>query len=130
MVGAVILLDTHVLVWLALDHRKISKAAKRALSAQRAISGISLREIAALTRAGRLEVDGDLSEWLGDALRTHQIEIIPIDVAIAARSVRIADQFHGDPTDQLIAATAIELDVALITADERLRSSSAVRTIW
>lgn len=130
VVGTVILLDTHVLVWLAIDDRKLSKAAKRALRAPRAMADISLREIAALTRAGRIEVDGDLSDWLSDALRTHEIEIIPIDVAIAARSVRIAEHFHGDPADQLIAATAIELDVALITADERLRSASAVRTIW
>lgn len=62
-----------------------------------------------------------------DGLAQPVIEISP---EIAARSVRIAPNFHDDPADQLIAATAIELDVPLVTADERLRASPALRTIW
>jgi PIN domain nuclease of toxin-antitoxin system len=126
----VILLDTHVLLWLALDEQRLSKAARKALKAQRLLADISLREVAALVRAGRVEVEGSLAEWLGDALRELSVEVVPIDVQIAARSVRIAENVHGDPADQLIAATAIELDIPLVTSDERLRASPAVRTIW
>jgi PIN domain nuclease of toxin-antitoxin system len=125
-----ILLDTHVLPWLALDQQRLSKAARKALKAQRFLADISLREVAALMRAGRVEVEGSLAEWLGDALRELSVEVVPIDVQIAARSVRIAENFHGDPADQLIAATAIELDIPLVTSDERLRASPAVHTIW
>ena len=125
-----ILLDTHILLWLALDEGRLSKSARRALKDQRVLADISLREVAALHRAGRLEVEGSLSEWLVEALEALSIEIVPIDARIAARSVRIAENFHGDPADQLIAATAIELDVALVTADELMRASPAVRTIW
>ena len=56
--------------------------------------------------------------------------MVPIDVQIAARSVRIAANFLGDPADQLIAATAIELDVPLVTAGQRLQHSPALRTLW
>jgi predicted nucleic acid-binding protein len=35
-----------------------------------------------------------------------------------------------DPGDQLIAATAMELDVPLVTSDERLQSLPGLRTIW
>jgi PIN domain nuclease of toxin-antitoxin system len=125
-----ILLDTHVLLWLATDESKLSRAARRALKAPRLLADISLREIAALQRAGRIEVDGSLAEWLNDALTQLKVEVVPIDARIAARSVRIVEHFHGDPADQLIAATAIELDVPLVTADELLRASPAVQTIW
>lgn len=130
MVGAVILLDTHVLLWLAFDQAKLSRVARAALKTKRLLADISLREIAALQRAGRVEIDEPLADWLADALDQLSIEVVPIDARIAARSVRIADNFHADPADQLIAATAIELDVALVTADERLRRSPAVRTTW
>lgn len=125
-----ILLDTHVFLWLALDEARLSRPARRALKGARLLADISLREVAALERAGRIEIDGDVSEWLGDALGALSVEVVPIDVHIAARSVRIAENFHGDPADQLIAATAIELDIPLVTADERLLRSPAVRTIW
>lgn len=125
-----ILLDTHVLLWLALEPRRLSAPARRALRAPRLLADISLREVAALERAGRVAIEGSVSAWLGDALQELDIQVVPIDVQIAARSVRIAANFHGDPADQLIAATAIELDVPLATADERLRSSPALRTIW
>jgi PIN domain nuclease of toxin-antitoxin system len=35
-----------------------------------------------------------------------------------------------DPFDQLIAATAVRLDVPLLTSDESIRGSGLVRTIW
>ena len=82
MVGVVILYGTQVLFSLAIDVRKISKAARRTLNAPRAMADVSLREISSRTRSGLLEVAGDLSEWLGDAQRIHEIEIIPLDVAM------------------------------------------------
>jgi PIN domain nuclease of toxin-antitoxin system len=128
----VILLDTHVMLWLALEPRRLSKPAARELSRepQRLVADISLREIALLHAAGRVDFDDPLVEWVEDALEELGIQVVGITPRIAARSVRIAQGFHGDPADQLIAATAIELDVPLVTADERLRASSAVRTVW
>lgn len=127
-----VLLDTHVLVWRILEPRRVSRAAARAIhSAQRVyLADITLREIAALVSAGRLELDRDVSEWLRQAIDDLALEVVAISPEIAARSTRIAQNFHGDPADQIIAATAIELDVPLVTADEHLRASPAVRTIW
>jgi PIN domain nuclease of toxin-antitoxin system len=124
------MLDTHVLLWLALDRKRLTRAALRALDDDRRLSAISLRELAALHVQGRFSVAGDLGDWLGELLLEGEVEVVPIDIRIAARSVRIAENFHGDPADQLIAATAIVLDVPLVTADEKLRRSPALRTIW
>lgn len=125
-----ILLDTHVFLWLAGDQRRLTTAAKRALGDTRLLADISLREIALLDRSGRIQLEEPLVDWLREALEVHEVEVVAIDARIAARSVRIAQNFHGDPADQLIAATAIELDVPLVTADELLRSSPAIRTVW
>lgn len=128
----VVLLDTHVVVWWLTDARRVSLAARRAVTAarRRCVADITLREIAALHRAGRLELSDPPREWLSAAIDQLELEVVPISPEIADRSTRIAQNFHGDPADQLIAATAIELDVPLITADDKLRSSNALRTIW
>ena len=127
-----ILLDTHVLLWRVLKPKRLSRPASRAIqSAQRIyLADITLREVAALARAKRIELDRDVGDWLGQAIEELAIEVVGISPSIAARSTRVAQNFHGDPADQLIAATAIELDVPLITADENLRACAAVRTIW
>lgn len=127
-----VLVDTHVVLWRALAPKKLSRTATRALdtAGKRLVADITLREIAMFARAGDVEVDGEVSGWIEDLLSEQELDVVAIDARIAARSVNIAQNFHGDPADQLIAATAIELDVPLITADERLRKSSAVRTIW
>lgn len=127
-----ILFDTHVLLWAAAEPRRLSKAAQRALAAnpRRLLADISLREVAFLAHHRRVTLDRDVGDWLDEALDLLEVEVVPITPQIAARSTRVAQDFHGDPADQLIAATAIELDVPLVTADERLRASAAVRTIW
>ena len=127
-----VLLDTHVFFWLGSELSRLSRPARRAVehATQLQLADISLRELSLLARSGRIDLGLDPADWMETMLSSHDIEVVPISTRIAARSVNIAQNFHGDPADQLIAATAIELDVPLITADERLRKSEAVRTIW
>ncbi len=127
----IILLDSHVLVWLALDPKRLSRSAVRSIQGARRklLADISLREIAALSLK-TIDLESDVGDWLTAAIDTFALDVVAIDPRIAARSTRIAQNFHGDPADQLIAATAIELDVPLVTADEKLRGAGALRTIW
>lgn len=127
-----IVLDTHVFVWSAANRPKLSVAARRAFDrdSERVIADISLWEISKLVSMGRLKLDRDVDVWLDQAIDAVGAEVVPIDAAIAARSTGIAAHFHGDPADQLIAATAIELGAVLITADENLLRSKAVKTVW
>ena len=127
-----IVLDTHVFVWWSASRGKLSGKARRAIERadRRLLSDISLWEVAKLVSLGRLKLDRDVEQWLDAALAETAVEVVPIDAEIATRSTRIGANFHGDPADQLIAATAIERDAMLITADEKLRASSAVRTLW
>lgn len=78
----------------------------------------------------RLTFDRPADDWLNAALVETGVEIVPISSAIALRSTRLATTFHADPSDQIIVATAVVLDVPLITADERIQNFAGVRSIW
>jgi PIN domain nuclease of toxin-antitoxin system len=80
--------------------------------------------------AGRLAFDREVGVWLDEALAEASADVVPIDATIATRSTRIGADFHGDPADQLIAATSIVLDAPLVTADANLHGSRALTTIW
>jgi PIN domain nuclease of toxin-antitoxin system len=128
----IVLLDTHVFLWWAADRSRLSRTAARVLARAGTLllADISLREIALLVARGRIELTDDPGPWMDAAIDSMKITVVEISPAIAARSTRIAPHFHDDPADQLITATAIEFDVPLVTADERLRASPAIRTIW
>jgi len=129
----VILLDTHVLVWIATDERKLSRAAEAAVrraghASGLAISAISLIEIASLVRRGRLDIQSTVESTLERL--TSGLIILPITREIAALTIYFPDDFPDDPSDRIIAATARAENLALVTADERLQSCPLVKTIW
>ena len=127
-----ILLDTHTWVWWAVEGPKLSKAARRVLAKneKKAIADITLWEVAMLCAKGRLRFDRPVGEWLEQAVDETAVEVVPISAAVASRSTALGTAFHGDPADQLIAATALVHGLTLVTADERLRAFAAIETIW
>ncbi len=127
-----IVLDTHVLIWLADASKRLGVAARDALAeGELAISTISVQELAYLVTAGRIGLDRPLKTWLSDVLATHDVRPIAPSVSIALRAGSLdADRFHGDPADRLIYATAVEHDARLATADRRLRALDPERVVW
>ena len=129
-----ILLDTHVVFWLALEPAKISKIALAAIKQQRktgqkpVISCISLYEISRISERGRILLDIPLESFL-DRIQSL-FDIRPISTAVALTAARLPTNFPGDPADRLIAATAIVEGLSLITADRNIRRSRSVKTIW
>jgi PIN domain nuclease of toxin-antitoxin system len=122
----VILLDTHVLVWLdeaspRLGTTTIEQIDSAFQSGQVTISAISFWEVSMLVRKGRIRLDMDLAIWRSDFLEQGLIEI-PVTGEIGIRAAGF-ENFHGDPADRLIAATALQCSATLLTADERLLSS-------
>jgi PIN domain nuclease of toxin-antitoxin system len=57
------------------------------------------------------------------------INWLPLSPEVALELTRLPARFHRDPADQLIAATARVHDLVLLTADERIRDSGAVRVL-
>ena len=128
-----ILLDTHVLVWLAGSRERLSAAAAEAIEAEDelAISMASIQEIAYMAARGRLEADRPIATWVGDVLNVHEVRALASTVPAVLRAGSLDPaEFHGDPIDRLIYATAVEHDAQLVSADERLRRVDPARVVW
>lgn len=128
-------LDTHVLIWWYADDRKLPRNYLRVLTqlekakARVGISAISIWEIAKLVERGRLRLNRSLDECLADIESSASIEVLPITARIAAESTRLGVRFPNDPADQLIASTARCHNLTLLTKDELIRDSGAVRVL-
>ena len=128
-----IVLDTHTLLWMALEPERLSARAVEILAEEqvRAISTITVQEVAYLVARGRVDLYKPVRAWFGDVLPAFEATSLPPTTAIAYRagSLDPAD-FHGDPIDRLIYATAVEHDGRLLSADERLRQADPARVVW
>ena len=130
-----IVVDTHVIIWDALDPEKLSTAAKRALTrADRddgiVICEISLWEIAMLMKKKRLDVDAEYPTFIDLVLQSRNYFLQNLTPAIADASVNIDLGKNKDPADHIVAATAKVKGLSLITADQQIQNSDAVKTIW
>lgn len=129
-----ILLDTQVLLYDALEPRRLSRRARAALedgleTDGLACSDISLWEIALLAAKRKIDAGPDIAAFIESALQLRSVRVLPINPAIA--TLAQSDLFsHGDPADRLIGATAIEHGVALVTSDAELRKVRSLKTIW
>ena len=117
-----ILLDTHVLVWLSLGRPGLGRRARGAIDrawtrGEAAVSAITFWEAGLLKQKGRLTDLSDIDAWRADLLRDGLVAL-PVDDVIATRAGLLPD-LHGDPADRLILATALE-GHQLVTADVRL----------
>jgi PIN domain nuclease of toxin-antitoxin system len=130
----VILVDTHVVVWLAFDQDQISAKAKGAIDDARknadglAISDITLLELATLAGKGRIRLDISLESFLQEV--EARFVVLPISGRACARAMGFPPSYPRDPADRIIGATALVEGLSLLTADREIRRSRAVRTIW
>ncbi|MBJ7264869.1 MAG: type II toxin-antitoxin system VapC family toxin [Burkholderiaceae bacterium] len=130
-----IVLDTHVLVWWVSGDSQLSRAARDAIEAAEQngeilVSAISAWEVAMLVKAGRLALTVDVVAWLDTVVQVPAVRFVPVDVRISVQSVDLAGEFHKDPADRLIVATAQLHAVPLITADLKIRDYPYVQTLW
>src|SRR5258708_7349118 len=116
-----IVLDTHVLIWWVDGAAKLSRPAASAIKAG---------EIAMLVDRGRLTLTMDVSTWLATVDRISGLRFTPVDNPIAVGSVNLPGEFHQDPADRIIVATARRFGAPLVTQDRRIRSYPHLKTVW
>jgi PIN domain nuclease of toxin-antitoxin system len=128
----VILLDTHAWLWYVSDPQSLSKtaAAEIAKGERIGISAISCFEVATAVVKGRIRLDRSILDWLETALSLPRTELLPITPAVSVKATQLGAEFHGDPADRIIVATAILESASLITKDSRIQKYPGVPTIW
>jgi PIN domain nuclease of toxin-antitoxin system len=130
---SVIVLDTHVWIWWVLDVARLSSGHRRIIAENEAagigVSIISCWEIAMIDSRGRLELPVPVETWLAAALAYPGVRLLDLTPRIAVEATHLPDDFHRDPADQIIVATARVHRSPLLTADQRILAYPHVRTI-
>lgn len=133
--GDDVLLDTHVLLWWQAGSERLSTRARVRISTAKRIlvSPISCWEVAMLVSKGRVRLDRPTAAWVRDLLVQDRVSLAELSPAIAVAAAELAD-FHGDPADRLLYATARSLQADLLSKDQHLRRYGAthadVRVLW
>jgi PIN domain nuclease of toxin-antitoxin system len=117
-----IVIDTHVLVWTLDDDARLGPRARSLIDQSETIllSAISIWEIALLVKQSRLALKMDIADWVKQALALPSLLLAPLDPAIAIDSVNLPGDFHNDPADRIVIATARHHDVPLLTIDQAI----------
>jgi PIN domain nuclease of toxin-antitoxin system len=119
------LIDTHVWLWFVLGDAKLNKKMSRLIEESAAkgtlyLSCISLWAVAMLESKGRIVFSKECHAWLKDASGVPGLNIVQITPDIAIDSSRLPLEFHGDPADRIIVATARSINATLLTRDARI----------
>jgi len=131
-----IVIDTHILVWWVSGDQSLSKSAYQAINDTLAsdreviVSCISAWEISMLIEKGRLVLSMDVASWLDHVSQINGVRFMSIDNEIGVKATMLPGEFHKDPADRMIVATARKLAVPLVTADAKMIQYEHVKTIW
>ncbi len=126
MSSASLLLDTHCWIWVALGDKSqlrpsaIRRIEQAARSGSLLVSVISVWEVAMLESKGRIRFQKPCLEWVRDALEIPGLTLASLTPEIAVDSSRLPGNFHGDPADRILVATARGLGVPLLTRDRKM----------
>jgi PIN domain nuclease of toxin-antitoxin system len=120
-----LLLDTHVWLWMAENERPFTPSTQAAIRQAVAedslfLCPISLWEVSLKASRGQLQLGLPLRVWMSQALDFPGLHLVPISGEIACSCAELPSDFHGDPADRLIAATARAEGMILLTHDKKL----------
>lgn len=116
--------DTHYVLWAAADSARMEPWAKKLmadLNNEVLVSAASAYEISLKVRIGKLPGAARFENNL-----VHNIEdvlgytLVPLEPAVMIRAARF-EAAHADPFDRMIAAHAIQYNLPLLTADDKLK---------
>ncbi len=136
MASMIAVTDTHSLLWYAnlRSHKKLGRDAL--LHFQRVdrreaavyVPALVLAEVGELAHLGRIDLGLPFSDWMDGVFSNACILSQPLTHAI----VRTAHNLFAIPErgDRLIAATAVALDVPLITRDPEIAACANVTLLW
>lgn len=130
-----LLLDTHYLLWHQFgirDHLTASNLETISEAADRKslfLSVMSVWEIGMLESKARIQLYKPCIQWVEEALATPGLSLVPLTWRIAVDSNHLPGEFHGDPADRIIVATARSLGARLLTSDKNIQAYGRQRHV-
>lgn len=118
-----LLLDTHVWFWMAQSPEKLGRRCRALLESGTSeifVATIATLELGQLAAAGRIEFRGTVESWVRRSVAGMALQTVELSHPIAALAYALPGDFHKDPADRILVATAIHHGHTLVTADERI----------
>ena len=128
-----VLLDTCCIIWSASDPDQLTSQVSSVLRAEGTevfVSPISCAEIACLSDSGRIVLDRHWKLWFNQILALNQWQIADINLTVVQEAYSLPGDFHRDPADRIITATARLYGAAILTADKKILNYPHVSSIW
>ena len=130
-----ILLDTHIWLWLLHDPSQPSQVAQAAIESEESqngllVSAISVWEVVVKSSVGKLALPLPIDEWYQLAQTHSGIIIEPLSPIDAIASTQLPDDFHKDPADRILVAIARRYEIPLVTCDAKILNYPHIKTIW
>lgn len=126
-----LLLDTHAALWWIGDDKRLLPSARRAIAKAdtvRFLSAASAWELSIKSSLDKLRLPLPAGRFLEEQLPLNRIELLAITFADLTR-VESLPFHHRDPFDRLLAAQALERDLAIVSTD-RVFEEYGVRRVW
>ena len=118
-----IILDTHIWIWWVDNNSRLTPRHRFWINYYQTqglgISIISCWEVSKLVEKNRLQLAYSVDEWLNTALSYPGVKLLNLTVPIVIKSTQL-ENFHNDPADQMIVATANIHQCPLLTADTKI----------
>jgi len=129
-----VVLDTHALVWWADESPELSPQAGEAIASAPAVfvSAITFWEIGMLVAKGRIRLDRSPEDWQFAVLAQPRLAELPVSADVARIAAELPE-FHGDPADRMIVASAVATQRDLVSRDTRIAAwaaSAGLTCIW
>ena len=131
---ASVVVDTHALLWMLGDTLRdrspnAADAVDRALDANALHVSIgSFLDLRYLVDSGRLSAE--LFDDARSIVDGEAFTVVPLDLPVVDKMAAIPREQVPDPFDRIIAATALKLDLPLVSADEDIQGAIRERVIW
>jgi len=127
-----LLLDSHVWIWSQEAPEKFGRRARALLedaSNGVAISAMAAMEIARLVFLRRVHLADSAAAWIADSIRSLAAHAVDVTPEIAAEAYELPGNFHKDPVDRVLVATARLHNLTLLTADDLILRYAHVKTV-
>lgn len=127
-----LLLDTCAILYLSMDADCVRPSTRDLIGMAHAVSvsAISVAELACLQQRGTITLPCHWKPWFREAVEVNQWQVAPISLAITEEAYSLPGDFHADPADRILAATARVERLRILTTDRKLLDYPHVDASW